>query len=127
MLSRSTGAVLLAAFLVGSGCATLFASKSTTVSFNSNPVGASILVDGNRVGSTPFSMELDHKKDHVITFRMQGREDMTCLIGRKIGVGWIILDVLGGLVPVIIDAATGSWHSLDKNQCSVTLPSSGDR
>jgi hypothetical protein len=35
----------------------------------------------------------------------------------KAGGGWIVLDVLAGLVPVIIDAATGEWSSVDEEDC----------
>jgi hypothetical protein len=28
----------------------------------------------------------------------------------KVGVKWIVLDILGGFVPVIVDAATGNWY-----------------
>jgi len=35
--------------------------------------------------------------------------------------GIVVLDILVGLVPVIIDAATGAWNSLSPNMVNVTL------
>jgi len=42
-------------------------------------------------------------------------------INHSVGAGWIILDVLGGFVPLIIDAATGSWNQLDNTTVRCSL------
>jgi len=113
---------LLLLVSAGVGCGTLFNAKRKTVTFASEPAGADILVNGNRVGSTPYQMELEQGKPYTITFRKAGHHDVTCMIGNSVGAGWVILDILGGLVPIIIDAVTGDWNSLDKNACTATLP-----
>lgn len=115
------GLSIMGLILVLGGCAALFNSKTSSIQMNSNPVGASVIVDGNRVGTTPMSIDLSNKAEHTVVFRMDGRDDVTCMINRKVGAGWVVLDVLGGLVPVIIDAATGSWYELDKNTCNGNL------
>jgi PEGA domain len=102
-------------------CAALFNAKTHPIQMNSNPAGAEVWVDGNRVGTTPTSVDLSIKEEHTVTFKMADHKDVTCLVNRKVGVGWVVLDVLGGLVPVIIDAATGSWYELDKNACNGDL------
>jgi hypothetical protein len=107
--------------LVFAGCATLFASKRKTVAFRTEPVGAQVLINGNPVGTTPYQMELQKKKEYIVTFRLEGYREVTCEIGKKVGAGWVVLDVLGGLVPIVIDAITGDWHNLDKDSCDVTL------
>jgi len=38
-----------------------------------------------------------------------------------VGAGWVILDILGGLIPVIVDAATGDWHYLDQTNVNAAL------
>lgn len=121
MHSRTTSIVALAA-ITSYGCATLFASKSTSVPAGSEPSGAEVFVDGNRVGMSPTTVELDHKRDHTVTFRKAGYKEVTCTVTRSVGAGWVILDVLGGLLPVVIDAATGSWNSLKPKLCNVNLP-----
>lgn len=118
-LIKSLGILMVAGGVAG--CAALFNGKTTAVQMNSNPTGAEVLVNGNRVGTTPLSMDLSNKDTHTVTFRVPGRPEVTCVINRKVGVGWVILDVLGGLIPVVIDAATGSWYELDKNVCNATL------
>lgn len=37
------------------------------------------------------------------------------------GVGWILVDVLGGFVPLIVDAATSSWNQLDTTTVRCSL------
>lgn len=112
------GLVLVAS---AAGCAALFNAKTTPVQMNSNPAGAEVLVDGTRVGETPMSVDLSNNQSHTVTFRIIGLTPVTCIINRKVGPTWVILDVLGGLVPIVIDAATGSWYELDKNVCNGTL------
>jgi len=34
-----------------------------------------------------------------------------------------VLDVLGGLVPIIVDAATNSWYKLDQSNFNAVLAS----
>jgi hypothetical protein len=34
-------------------------------------------------------------------------------VNHAIGAGWTVLDVLGGLIPLIVDAATCSWNQLE--------------
>lgn len=120
---RNAAGWLAGLILVGSaaGCAALFNGKTTPVQMNSNPAGAEVLVDGTRVGTTPMSVDLSTAESHTVTFRIVGMTPVTCLLNRKVGVAWVVLDVLGGLVPIVIDAATGSWYELDKNVCNGTL------
>jgi len=122
---RSRAAVAGLLLFTVAGCATLFAHKTTAVSMNSNPTGAEVWIDGNRAGTTPVTIDLDHKSEHVVVFIKEGYEEVSCRLNRKVGAGWVVLDVLGGLFPIVIDAATGSWHSLDADVCNVTLPRAG--
>ncbi len=104
------------------GCGALFNGEASPITMNSNPIGAQVLVDGDPVGTTPVTVDISVKEEHRVTFRMAGYDDVTCILNRKVGAGWIILDILAGVVPIIIDAATGSWYELSENACNVTLP-----
>lgn len=115
-------ALLTTLTLVLVGCGTLFNGKTSTISMSSNPVGAEVIVDGDRMGTTPISLDLSVKEEHRVVFRMDGYDEVTCILNRKVGTGWVILDILGGVIPIIIDAATGSWYELSENACNVTLP-----
>ena len=111
----------LLAVLLLTGCATLFGTSSIPVSFNSNPPGAEVLFEGNSVGRTPFTVNLNNHVGHRIILRREGHQDFTCVFETGVPAKWIILDILGGLLPVIIDAATGDWKELRTDVCNATL------
>ena len=103
-----------------SGCATILA-KQPAVNVNSNPTGAQVLVDDRVVGNTPLRIEVDPKKVEAITLRQEGCDDITVPLTRSTGAGWVILDILTGLVPVVIDAITGKWTSLNPKDINAQL------
>lgn len=113
-------AVALACLLVFS-CATIFKGNSSKVDANSSPQGAQVYVNGNLMGETPVRLKLESKYSYSLEFRKEGFKAKTINIQNHVGAGWIILDVLGGLVPVIIDAATGSWYDLDQKNVNAIL------
>ncbi len=103
------------------GCATLFKQKSRTVAFDSDPQGAEIYINGNRMGKTPMPMNLSNLKAVTVTFKKEGYDDKTYIINTKVGGGWVVLDCLGGFIPVIIDAVTENWYNLDTDEVKVML------
>lgn len=122
MWRKGTVLLLLTSFVFAlPGCATLFNSGSANVPMSSDPTGAEVIVDGNRRGTTPVTLELDNNSKHTVVFQKEGYKDVTCELGTSVGAGWVVLDVLGGLAPIIIDAATGKWKSLNTKNCNVTM------
>ena len=103
------------------GCATLFKQKTRSVDFNSDPVGADIFINGNRMGKTPMPLQLSNLKPVTVTFKKDGFEDKTYIINTKVGGGWVVLDILGGFIPVIVDACTESWYNLETDNVKVLL------
>lgn len=104
-----------------SGCATLFKGTSEEVRFGSDPQKAEVWVNGAKMGETPISLKLESKKTYQIEFRKEGYKPVTRTITNHVGAGWIILDVLAGLIPIIVDAATGAWYSLDQKNVDAVL------
>jgi len=114
---------LLAVALVVSlsGCATILAGKGpVNVPTNTDPAGAEVFLDGNRLGTTPVTVQVERKKPHTLVFKKAGYKDASCLLGTSTGAGWVILDVITGIVPIVIDAVTGDWSKVSGN-CSLTL------
>lgn len=74
-----------------------------------------------------MSLDFDNHQSHRVVFQKEGYDDAVCELTASVGTVWVILDVLGGLVPVIIDAATGEWKSLDQGVCNAVLPVRGSR
>lgn len=107
--------VMVALSLVG--CATMFSGGRQQVQVTSRTEGAEVMIDGAPYGRTPAMVALDNTKSHTIVITRDDGETFTCALNSSVGVGWVILDILGGLFPVIIDAATGKWKSLDQTVC----------
>jgi len=106
--------------LVLSSCALIFKGSDQDIPFSSQPSGAEVIIDGVSFGQTPVTINLSVNKQHTVVFRKDG-EERTVLIQNEIGTLWIILDVVGGLVPLVVDAATGAWFELTPSQVSVTF------
>ena len=102
-------------------CASILKGTHQEVNFNSTPQKARVIVNGTDMGESPLSLKLESKKDYVIEFRAEGFKPKTVAIANHVGAGWIILDVLCGLVPVIVDAATGAWSGLDQTSVNAVL------
>ena len=113
--------VLFSLLFFLSNCATLFKGTNEEVRFGSEPQKAEVWINGAKIGETPISLKLESKKTYQIEFRKEGYRPVTRTITNHVGAGWIILDVLAGLVPVIVDAATGAWYSLDQKNVDAVL------
>lgn len=104
------------------GCAAILGSKSTNVAAISQPPGAEVYLDGARVGVTPDTIAVESKKSHTLSLRLPGYKEDSCVLTSSVDGGWVILDVLvGGLVGIIVDAATSEWNELTKKSCNVVL------
>ena len=103
------------------GCATLFAPKTHPLAISSEPRGAEVYVNGFKMGTTPVELSLKADKSYTIEYRKEGYESVSRIVNTKVGAGWIVLDVLGGFIPVIIDAATGAWKELDQDVVNAAL------
>ena len=125
MSKRIVCLLLTIAFIVSvAGCATIFKQKSKTVSFNSDPQGAVVYINGNRMGRTPMPLNLSNKKSVTVTFKKEGYEAKTYIINTETRAGWVILDICAGpfgFIAVIIDAVTKNWYSLDTDAVKVML------
>lgn len=112
--------IAVASLIFGS-CATIFKGSTDDVNFSSDPSGAKVYVNGMLLGTTPVQLELKSKNSYTIEFKKEGYETKTVVLNNSVGAGWIVLDVLFGLVPIIVDAATGNWYSLDQEHVNGVL------
>ncbi len=103
------------------GCATLMAPKTHPLALASEPQGAQVYVNGMLMGTTPVQLDLKADKTYSIEFRKEGYDTQAHIVNSKVGAGWVIVDVMFGLVPVIVDAATGAWNKLDQTSIEAVL------
>lgn len=103
----------VAAFLLATGaCATVMQGTKQGISINSNPTGASIMVDGEPMGTTPAVLQLARKKEHVVRLDLEGYQPFEMALTKTTS-GWVWGNlVFGGLVGLGVDAATGGLYKL---------------
>lgn len=104
-----------------SSCATLLKSSTETVSFNSNVPKTKVYLESKYMGETPLQLQLTPKENLTVEFRKDGYAPKTVLLTKGVGGGWVVLDVVMGLLPVAVDAATGKWHSFNENNLNVQM------
>jgi hypothetical protein len=95
------------------GCATLFSTDTTTLQISANP-GQQVLLDGAPAGLSPTSIVVDNHRSHIVTVG-----NNSCYLTSSVGAGWVILDIVAGLVPIVIDAVTGEWSGMDAEVCQL--------
>jgi hypothetical protein len=113
--------LILSACVATSACGAIFNSGPQRVNFTSTPDSAEVWVDGVRRGTTPIFLELEKRKDHTVTFKKAGYQDFTNPVTRAVKGVYVVFDVLFGILPVIVDAATGSWYVLSTDHVHGTL------
>ena len=110
-----------AVLILMSGCGALFNSGPANVAFSSNPAGAQVWIDGTNRGNTPVTLPLAKNRNYTVTYKLAGHEDATMEITKKVSGTYVILDILGGVLPIVVDAATGSWYTLSTNNVNMNL------
>lgn len=103
-----------------SGCATVFKGGTQEVPVNSSPSGAEVIINGVSQGVTPLNLQLESNKSYTVVVR-NGTEERTFVLRSEIGTLWLVLDVVTGLVPLIVDAATGNWYELEPGEVFVSF------
>ena len=103
-------------------CGTIFLPATTDVSITSSPIEARVSINGLDYGLTPLTVDLSNSTTHGIQISKDGYETVSCILTARIKGSILVLDIVGGLLPVVVDAATGRWKALDETSCSVTLP-----
>ena len=105
--------ILLISFIYLNGCATIFSGSTEDISLESDPPKAKVLLNGSSMGKTPLKLNLQKGKSYIIEFIKEGYENKTLNMSYSLGAGWLILDILSGLIGIIVDAATGNWNEFE--------------
>ncbi len=121
-MKRIGGSVLLLALLVSlTSCATIMQGERREVSFNSEPQGADVYINGILFGRTPVLLQLKAGQSCVAEFRKEGYRTEVRQLKSRIKAGWLVLDVICGTLPLIVDAVTGSWNDFRQHHFNVVI------
>lgn len=105
-----TGAICL----LLSSCATVFSGTKAKIQvLEGIPPKAEVYMNNNFVGQTPLNFTIPKKafgKEVQIEIRAEGYRPVTINIDKKAQAGFIVLDVLSGLVWLVVDIADGALY-----------------
>ncbi len=112
---------IIVLFFLYSGCATIFSGSKQEIKLNSTPTGATVYINGSEEGTTPIKVNLKKGKEYIIEFVKDDYKKKTLRLSYSLGIGWLILDIVVGLVGVIVDAATSNWYIFDLDYYNAVL------
>jgi hypothetical protein len=114
-----------AGLAVLSGCATITRGTTEDLKIQSEPTGAAVQLSTGQTGVTPCSFELKRKKDLAVTVRMDGFQPVEIPVESKVAAagaaGMAGNAIIGGVIGIGVDAATGATKSLKPNPVHVHL------
>lgn len=112
--------------MMSTGCASMFASRTSPYQVVSAVPGAEVRINGMPVGRTPTTIEVDRKHPPRIEVSAPGHYAQTCWPRTQVGALYAIADTalclaffpLGCIA--FIDAS-GAWNEVTEDVCSVNL------
>src|SRR5688500_6134791 len=107
--------------LIASGCATIVDGTSQNVTFNSQPNGVKILVNGAQIGVTPLTTQIKRSKDTVILAQKEGYQDQTIALQTKVNTYFWGNIITGGVLGSTTDGVSGAMIEYSPNMYYVTL------
>lgn len=98
-------------------------TRGTTqsISVSSTPTGANVTADGMFMGRTPVTMELKRNSDHNIVIGGEIYEPVTVIVRKQFNSAITGNILLGGLIGVGVDAASGATYDLVPSSIHVPL------
>src|SRR5690606_19934561 len=77
VMDKKQSAFLISTLLMIASCATIVTGTSDTISFNSEPDGATVTVAGRVIGKPPVSVVIDKDTNQAVTFEKDGYKTFT--------------------------------------------------
>ena len=124
MTKERLGLIALLPLMTIWGCASIIEGKSQAVTFNSEPPGAQVLINGMPMGVTPATITLKKSEyDNAnVVFKKDGYQDQQANLHTKV-TGWFWGNIItGGLLGSGTDAISGAMWEYSPDKYFVTLP-----
>ncbi|NOT21773.1 MAG: PEGA domain-containing protein [Nitrospiraceae bacterium] len=106
------------------GCATIVVGDKQSLTFDSEPAGAQIIINGKPEGVTPATITIK-KSDYqnaTVVFKKEGYTDQQATLHTKT-TGWFWGNILiGGLFGSTTDSSTGAMLEYEPAKFFVTMP-----
>jgi len=116
IMKKSYYIIILVIAILFQGCATLVSGSKQTIRFSSYPTQATVKINGIPYGKTPTKARLKRRGQQYIQIEMEGYKTYETTFTKRLN-GWFWGNILiGGLIGMVIDAATGSMYNLTPEQ-----------
>ena len=122
MLRRNLAAFLCVVMLINS--CSFFVSSRQNMSFSSEPSGATVLINGERAGTTPLQYSVKRDTESAIIIRKDGYEPLTRRTSKGLS-GAGIADVIGAciwILPIFGLLSSGAWSQEPDNMAVILEP-----
>jgi len=103
------------------GCATIVKGTTQEVPVSSEPTGARVSVDGSAAGTTPTTVTLSRKANHMVTIEKEGYQSESVAITKSMSAAVAGNIIAGGLVGWGVDAVSGAQYNLNPTTVNVRL------
>jgi len=119
---RIVALVVLA--LVSTACATVTGGPRQKINISSSPAGATILLNGKDVGTTPKVINISRFRAPDLALQLEGCEPYAVQIQRDVRTGSFLLNLITPplfIVGMGVDAASGAMYSLSPGMVNPML------
>lgn len=113
--------LLFIIIILSSGCASIVSGTTQEMSFQSNPDGALVTVNGREIGKTPLVVQLKRGHAKPLTFSKEGYKTVSMQMDRELNPWFWGSIVCGGLYGSTTDGLSGAMHKYAPSQYMVTL------
>ena len=120
-MDKKQSAFLISTLLMIASCATIVTGTSDTISFNSEPDGATVTVAGRVIGKTPVSVVIDKDTNQAVTFEKDGYKTFTTQLSTTTNPWFFGNIVIGGLLGSTTDGVSGAIIEYSPDQYFATL------
>lgn len=101
--------------LATSGCATLLDGTTQNVTFNSQPNGVKIVLNGTPLGVTPLTTQIERSDEIVILAQKDGYQDQKIALQTKVNTYFWGNIITGGFFGSTTDSLSGAMVEYSPN------------
>ncbi|WP_294267124.1 PEGA domain-containing protein [uncultured Chryseobacterium sp.] len=122
MKNKLSGALLLGITLSVTSCATIITGTKDKITFNSTPEGAKVMHKGIEKCTTPCTAEIPRSlSKQMVTFEKEGFSNKEVKLTKTFNPVTLVNILLGGIIGIGIDTATGSLTKYSPKEYKVEL------
>lgn len=104
-----------------SSCATILSSTSQRVNFTTEPPNAKVYINNVEVGKTPLLKDLKRNGNYLVKIDLEGYKPFEINLKRKFNPIVLANILLGGIVGLIVDIATGAMYVISPDEIDIYL------